>query len=94
MNQSVSADRKYVSAALLLTLAITCFCLAFLAEPAYSQFYFGKNKVQYTDFDWQVMETENFRIFFYPEEEELAKIAARISEDSYRELASRFKLEI
>jgi len=94
MNQSVSAVRKHVSAALLLTLAITCFCLAFLAEPAYSQFYFGKNKVQYTDFDWQVMETENFRIFFYPEEEELAKIAARISEDSYRELASRFKLEI
>lgn len=94
MNQAVSAERKQVVAALSLTLVITCFYLAFLAEPAYSQFYFGKNKVQYTDFDWQVMETEHFRIFFYLEEEELAKIAARISEDSYRELASRFKLEI
>lgn len=59
-----------------------------------AQFYFGKNKVQYTNFDWHVMETEHFRIFFYLDEEELAKIAARIAEDGYRDLASKFKHEV
>jgi Tol biopolymer transport system component len=59
-----------------------------------AQFYFGKNKVQYTDFDWNVMDTEHFRIFFYEEEEEIAQIAARIAEDGYRDLRQRFTLEI
>jgi Tol biopolymer transport system component len=59
-----------------------------------AQIYFGKNKVQYTNFNWQVLRTEHFRIYFYPEEEMVAKIAARIAEDSYHQLASRFKHEI
>ena len=70
--------------------------LLLLAMPAavQAQFYFGKNKVQYTSFDWQVMETEHFRIFFYIEEEGVARIAARIAEDAYRQLAARFRHEI
>ncbi len=70
-------------------------CLGILfVSPVKAQFYFGKNKVQYTDFDWQVMETKHFKIYFYIEEEEIAQIAARIAEDSYLVLASRFKQEI
>ena len=67
-----------------------------LSVPAISngQFYFGKNKVQYTHFDWQVMEIEHFRIYFYVEEEEIAQIAADIAEDYYPVLAARFKQEI
>ena len=67
--------------------------LAVLLLPVKSeaQFYFGKNKVQYTSFDWQVMETEHFRIYFYPEEEEVAQIAAQIAESYYHHLASKFK---
>ncbi|MBP7696348.1 MAG: hypothetical protein PHE72_11810 [candidate division Zixibacteria bacterium] len=62
--------------------------------PAQAQFYFGKNKVQYTRFDWQVMTTEHFRIYFYSEEEEIARIAAQLAEDSYRALAAKFNHEI
>lgn len=64
------------------------------ASPASAQFYFGKNKVQYTHFDWQVMTTEHFRIYFYTEETDIAAIGARIAEDAYRELAVRFNYEI
>ncbi len=60
----------------------------------HAQFYFGKNKVQYTKFDWHVMETEHFRIYFYVDEDEVARIAARLAEDCYRDLASKFKHEI
>ncbi|MFQ5500135.1 MAG: hypothetical protein ACE5FH_10745, partial [Candidatus Zixiibacteriota bacterium] len=62
--------------------------------PAQAQFYFGKNKVQYTRFDWHVMTTEHFRIYFYKDEGEIARIAARSAEDSYRTLAARFNHEV
>ncbi|MCP4568166.1 MAG: hypothetical protein GY841_11365, partial [FCB group bacterium] len=80
-------DRKILS--ILLTGLIIL-----LAQPLAAQFYFGKNKVQYTQFDWQVMTTEHFRIYFYSAESELAEIAARSAEESYRVLASRFNHEI
>lgn len=67
--------------------------MVLLSQTAMAQFYFGKNKVQYTHFDWQVMTTEHFRIYFYPEEEDIAKIAAQIAEDSYRALAAKFNHE-
>lgn len=59
-----------------------------------AQFYFGQNKVQYTDFDWRVMETEHFDIYYYSEEETIANIAARISEDCYDILAAKFNHEV
>ena len=31
--------------------------------------YFGQNKVQYRDFDFKVLKTEHFDIYYYPEEE-------------------------
>ncbi len=76
---------------LLLAIVIASCCLP---TTGWGQFYFGKNKVQYTDFDWQVMETEHFRIFFYPEEKMIARIAARLAEDSYDVLAGKFKHEV
>ena len=50
--------------------------ISFCPSAALAQFYFGKNKVQYTDFDWQIMTTEHFRIYFYTDEHEIAQIAA------------------
>ncbi len=63
-------------------------------SESYAQFYFGKNKVQYTQFDWQMMTTEHFRIYFYEEETEVARTAARSAEDSYRILAAKFNHEV
>lgn len=65
-----------------------------LASSAFGQFYFGKNKIQYIDFDWQVMTTEHFNIYFYTEEAEIAAIAAKSAEDSYRFLAVKFNHEV
>ncbi|UCD94018.1 MAG: PD40 domain-containing protein [Candidatus Zixiibacteriota bacterium] len=81
-----------MSSKLLLTAALVLMLLCPLLSEG--QVYFGKNKVQYTNFSWQVMETAHFRVYFYLEEEELAGIAARIGEDGYRTLASRFKHEV
>ena len=34
--------------------------------------YFGRNKVQYESFDFRVLKTEHFDIYFYPPEEAAA----------------------
>ena len=60
-------------------------------NKAQAQLYrFGKNKVQYTQFAWQKMETPHFDIYFYPEEEELAGFAAEMAEASYYDLEKKF----
>ncbi len=65
-----------------------------LPQSGQAQYYFGKNKVQYTSFDWQVMTTEHFRIYFYRDEIEIAQIAAHTAEVAYRELAAKFNHEV
>lgn len=62
-----------------------------LASSASAQFfYFGRNKVQYTDFDWHVLRTEHFDIYYYPEMLDLARRGASIAEESYRALEQKF----
>jgi Tol biopolymer transport system component len=58
-------------------LAFCAICVA--AAPASAQ-YFGRNKVQYRTFDFQVLKTDHFDIYFYPSEREGVEIAARLAE--------------
>lgn len=44
--------------------------------------YFGKNKVQWKNFDWEYLQTEHFDIYFYQDSYELAKFAAEVLESS------------
>lgn len=72
------------------------FVLILLLFPRESlgQYYFGKNKIQYTNFEWQVFSTKHFDIYFYKEEKEIAEIAAGLAEESYQILSSRFNHDI
>jgi WD40 repeat protein len=72
-------------AALLLVLA------AALPRGAAAQFgYFGQNKVQYRRFDWRVLRSEHVDLYYYPEEEELGRVALAYAEESYGVLERRF----
>ncbi len=55
---------------------------------------FGKNKVQYTDFDWRVLESEHFDLYYYPQEDSLARTALVIAEDAYDRTSARFRHEV
>ncbi|HEX7795415.1 MAG TPA: BamA/TamA family outer membrane protein [Vicinamibacterales bacterium] len=57
-----------------------------LGSPASAQ-YFGRNKVRYRAFDFQVMRTDHFDIYFYPSEREGVDIAARLAERWYTRLS-------
>ncbi len=49
--------------------------------------YFGRNKVQYDKFDFKIMKTQHFDVYFYPEMEEAANLAARMAERWYERLS-------
>jgi Tol biopolymer transport system component len=67
--------------------------LASFASPLQGQ-YFGRNKVQYGKFDFQVLKTEHFDIYFYPNEQEAAHQAARMAERWRTRLSSVFNHEL
>jgi len=70
---------------------IAFLALLFFAEYADAQFYwFGRNKVQYTDFDWQILQTDHFDIYYYSEMKDLAERGAYIAEESYKALEEKF----
>lgn len=59
--------------------------LLFISIESNSQYVgFGRNKVQYNNFDWHTISTEHFKVYFYPEMRELAEIGAAYAEESYR----------
>ncbi|MBN2788600.1 MAG: PD40 domain-containing protein [Candidatus Delongbacteria bacterium] len=49
-------------------------------------FPFGKNKVQYHKFEWEVLETNNFLIYYYKGGEMLADFTAKTAENSLKHL--------
>ena len=63
-------------------------------ERVSAQVYFGQNKIQYTRFDWQILATDHFQIYFYPEERWLAEVAAHSAEESYNDLRVKFQHHI
>jgi Tol biopolymer transport system component len=60
-------------------LVLSSLILAASTAPLHAQ-YFGRNKVQYAKFDFQVLKTEHFDIYFYRGEQAAAHQAARMAE--------------
>ena len=58
-------------------------CIVAIGVQTASAQYFGRNKVQYDDFEFKQFETEHFIFYFYPESEEAVKDAARMAERWY-----------
>ncbi len=60
------------------------------ATTASAQYgYFGQNKIQYRHFDWRVLRGEHVDLYYYPEEEELGRVALAYAEESYDSLERR-----
>src|ERR671921_422804 len=62
--------------------------LLFLSAPGLlSAQYFGRNKVQYSTFDFKVIQTEHFDVYYYERERVAALDAARMAERGYARLS-------
>jgi Tol biopolymer transport system component len=74
---------------------LACCLLLLLPATALAQGgYFGRNKVQYRSFDFQVLKTEHFDVYFYPEEEQAARMTARMAERWYTRLSTLLHHEL
>jgi len=67
----------------------TAFGLLLLSAVTAEAQYFGRNKVQYDRFEFAILETAHFDVYYYPEEREGAEIAARMAERWYERLSTR-----
>lgn len=81
MSSSLRRVQRIVSALVLGIIGLTL-----QVEPLQGQ-YFGRNKVQYRTFDFRVLQTPNFDVYHYPEEEEAVRDAARMAERWYARLS-------
>jgi len=62
------------------------------ALPLQAQ-YFGRNKVQYDHFDFEVLETPHFDIHYYPDEGKVVEDVSRMAERWYERYARLFQHE-
>jgi Tol biopolymer transport system component len=60
--------------------------LGWLAQGLEAQ-YFGRNKVQYQRFDFKLIKTKHFDVYYYPEFKDIAQDAARMAERWYARLS-------
>ena len=71
-------------------LACAAVLVSLVVGPLAAQFgAFGQNKIQYRPFDWRVLRGEHVDLYYYPEEEELGRVALAYAEESYAVLERR-----
>jgi len=80
-------NRSLVSVALVLSALLAA------VAPAGAQ-YFGKNKITYREFDWQVYHSPHFDIYFYEAEREQLSRIVSLAESAYDRLSRRLDYQI
>lgn len=83
---------RSVSLAAVLLVTGSLSLMLFSPAPAVAQF--GKNRVQYRDFDWKIYHSTHFNLYYYEAEKELLQKAASLAESAYDELSRAFDYQI
>jgi len=84
-------DFKYT----FLSLMVLLQAALFLPEPAHAQYFsFGKNKVQYTTFNWKYIQSEHFDVYFNDGGKYLAEFTADAAEAAYQSIRRSFRYDI
>jgi len=73
---------------------IICFFILHFPGLRAQGFYFGRNKVHYTNFNWQVLQTQHFNIYYYPEMRDMTEKGAAFAEESFNILESKFNFSV
>ncbi|MBM4117891.1 hypothetical protein FJ251_09125 [bacterium] len=89
MSTSASATSTSAPAAGRLAAAALAGLLALAAAAPAAAYAFGKNKVHYDSFAWQVYHSRHFDLYYYPEEATLASQTVLLAEEAYERLAAR-----
>ncbi|MEE9190669.1 MAG: hypothetical protein V3U16_07855, partial [Candidatus Neomarinimicrobiota bacterium] len=52
---------------------------------------FGKNKVQYRQFDWEFIKSPHFDVYFYGDDETLARFTSQVAEEAYEQVSKHLR---
>ena len=79
-----------------LKLCLTLLLGLFIMSGVSAQYFpFGKNRVQYDEFDWRTIKSKHFDVYYYSAQNyELAEFAAMSIESAYKQLEEDFDHEI
>ncbi len=78
--------------ALVVSIALAM-ALAPLAEAQYGQF-FGRNKVRYDDFKWEIYHSTHFNVYYYETEAHLLQKIVSYAESAYDQLSQKLDYQI
>jgi Tol biopolymer transport system component len=70
----------------LISLFILSLSLVLVNSEAFGQ-YFGRNKVQYQRFQFKILKTKHFDVYYYPEFKEVAEESSRMAERWYARIS-------
>ncbi|HDP95042.1 MAG TPA: hypothetical protein ENN40_06750 [Candidatus Aminicenantes bacterium] len=56
--------------------------------------YYGKNKVRLSQFNWQYVESENFRVYYYTERLDLIRFITRSAEGAYSRISKFLNVQV
>jgi hypothetical protein len=56
--------------------------------------YYGKNRIRYNDFKWNVYKTDHFEIYYYPEIESHLERVTSYAESAYQQVSSDLKHDL
>ncbi len=65
-----------------------------LLLPAAGVAQFGKNKIQYREFDWKIYHSPHFDVYYYEEEADLLQKVVSFAESAYDNLSQEFDYQI
>ncbi len=77
------------------TLLSVLFSLFLVTTVSAQYFSYGKNRVQYEDFEWRFLQSKHFDVYYYGEKNyKLAEFASMSVESAYRQLRDDFDHEL
>ena len=84
------------NSALVRSLAALCLAglLAGVGAPPLRAQWYGRNKVQYEKFNFKIMKTRHFDVYFYLQDEQTVKMAGEMAERWYARLSRMFNHEL
>jgi Tol biopolymer transport system component len=66
------------------------FIIFLIAEGLFAQS-FGQNKVQYKEFDWSLISSPNFDVYYYGDDTQLAEFTAEVSEEAHEQVSKHLR---
>ncbi|MHB0968790.1 MAG: BamA/TamA family outer membrane protein [Thermoanaerobaculia bacterium] len=74
-----------------LTLVVLLVLVALIPTSAFA---FGKNKIVYDEFEWQIYRSTHFDVYFYEEEKDSLQKVVNFAESAYDDLSRKFNFQI